>query len=96
MQVSNDLVLGRTYMDKITGFTGVATGFVTYITGCDQVLLVPSVGDDGKRREGEWWDIVRIEPVESVADILLRADPAAAAMPAGADQTPGETPDLRG
>ena len=27
--------LGATYRDEITGFEGIATGVVKYITGCD-------------------------------------------------------------
>ncbi len=31
---SKMIELGRTYKDRITGFKGVATGFVEYLTGC--------------------------------------------------------------
>jgi hypothetical protein len=53
--------LGRTYKDKITGFTGVATGYVHYISGCNQALLAPPVGADGKMPEGQWFDEQRLE-----------------------------------
>lgn len=52
-------LLGYTYRDKITGFEGVATGHVEYITGCDQLLLVPPVDADGKVREANWFDTQR-------------------------------------
>ena len=51
--------LGRTYKDKITGFTGVATGIVSYITGCDQVLLTPKA-KGGEHKSGQWADVNRL------------------------------------
>jgi hypothetical protein len=57
---TNNIKLGATYVDKITGFTGVAIGFVTYISGCNQVLIAPRVGDDGKLQEGRWFDEQRL------------------------------------
>ena len=47
--------------DRITGFKGVITGRIDYISGCSQYLLVPAVDKDGKKREGEWFDVQRIE-----------------------------------
>jgi hypothetical protein len=52
--------LGFTYVDQITGFTGVATGHVRYITGCNQVYLTPKVDADGKPRDGGWYDEQRL------------------------------------
>lgn len=54
-------LLGLTLRDKVTGFTGIATGHVTYITGCDQLLLVPPVDKDGKLQESQWFDTQRCE-----------------------------------
>ena len=78
MHIDNDLVMGRTYRDVITGFAGVAVGFAVYLTGCDSVLLVPPAEDDDlprfkgvKRREGEWFDIDRLGHLEGVPDIQL-------------------------
>jgi hypothetical protein len=53
--------LGHTFRDSITGFTGVATGQVKYITGCDQLLLVPPVDGEGKVRESQWFDVQRCQ-----------------------------------
>jgi hypothetical protein len=53
--------LGMTYKDKITGFTGVATGFVQYISGCNQALLAPRCGEDGSLRDSQWFDQQRLE-----------------------------------
>ena len=53
--------LGKTYKCKITGFSGVATGHVRYVTGCNQVLITPPVDNDGKLREAQWFDEQRLE-----------------------------------
>jgi hypothetical protein len=52
--------LGKKYKDKITGFGGVATGYVTYISGCNQVLLAPKIGKDGALKESCWIDEQRL------------------------------------
>lgn len=48
--------IGKTFSDKITGFKGVCTGRIEYITGCNQLLLSPKVGDDGAAKEASWFD----------------------------------------
>lgn len=53
-------MLGLTVKDRITGFTGVVTGYVEYLTGCNQCLLVPPM-HEGKRMEAEWFDVQRLE-----------------------------------
>lgn len=57
-------ILGGTYKDKITGFQGVATGYVEYLTGCSQALLIPTVDDKGQVRDGVWFDVQRLERLE--------------------------------
>lgn len=52
--------LGYTAEDKVTGFRGVVTGRVEYLTGCNQVLLMPKVDKDGKTMEGAWFDEQRV------------------------------------
>jgi hypothetical protein len=66
--------LGFTYVDRITGFTGVATGHVRYITGCNQVNLTPKVASDGKQRDPAWFDEQRLERVTSEEQIVLNND----------------------
>ena len=78
--------LGKKATDKITGFTGTITGYVTYITGCNQYLIVPGCkkGEEDKKPAGEWVDDSRvqiddkakrfaIERVESVGPDILPA-----------------------
>lgn len=56
--------LGSIMKDKVTGFEGmVATvGFDVY--GCVQAVVVPTkLSKEGKRQDGEWFDIKRLVPV---------------------------------
>ena len=69
------LVMGNTYKDKITGFEGVCTGIVTYITGCDQALLQPSLDDTGKPQKAVWYDDMRLED-SGAPTVVLFSEPA--------------------
>ncbi len=63
-------MLGARVRDKITGLTGVVTGHVRYITGCNQALVQPPVGEDGVMRESHWIDEQRLESTGDVAVVL--------------------------
>lgn len=64
-------ILGATYKDKITGFVGVATGRVEYISGCNQVLLAPKAGQDGSMKSSEWFDEQRLDEVDGAPRVVL-------------------------
>lgn len=55
-------LLGWKVKDKITGFSGVATGYITYITGCSQYGIVPE-SKDGKYPDVIYIDKQRLEVV---------------------------------
>lgn len=55
------ITLGKKYKDKVTGFQGVATGFVQYLTGCNQALIQPSCSSEGALRDSSWFDVQRLE-----------------------------------
>lgn len=57
--------IGQTVEDKITGFKGVVTGLVDYISGCSQALVMPRVGEDGKATSGQWFDLQRLTILEA-------------------------------
>ena len=63
--------LGKTVRDLITGFTGISTGRVIYITGCNRILVSPPVDNNGKIMEAEWVDEQRIEILEGNKIIVL-------------------------
>lgn len=69
--MSKAITLGATYRDKITGFQGVAVGFVTYISGCNQALLAPPVNQEGALRDSQWFDQQRLELVSGTQAVLL-------------------------
>jgi len=48
--------LGETLQCKVTEFTGIATAKVEYLNGCIQYCLVPKIGADNKRPNGEYID----------------------------------------
>jgi hypothetical protein len=54
------------YRDIITGFKGICTGKVVYITGCDQALISPEAKEDGTLPEAHWIDVQRLELVEGM------------------------------
>ena len=55
--------LGLKGTDRITGFTGTIVGFVEYLTGCNQYLIVPKCkkGDENTKPKGHWIDDNRID-----------------------------------
>lgn len=63
--------LGKTYKDKVTGFAGVCTGTAFYISGCHQALLMPKVKADGSATEGQWFDFQRLEHQSNVETMVL-------------------------
>ena len=58
----NQLKMGDKVRDTITGFKGKIVARCQYINGCDQCLVKPGVGDDGKMPAGEWIDDQQLEP----------------------------------
>ena len=69
--------LGKKYKDQITGFEGVAAGVCYYLSGCNQVLLVPPISADGNFRESQWFDVQRMKELEGEKIVLIN------------DETPG-------
>ena len=57
MIIETEVELGTEYEDVITGFRGIATSYVRYITGCDQVCLDPGMDKDGNRGKTYYVDV---------------------------------------
>lgn len=53
-------LLGYVMKDKVTGFSGVVSGVVYYLSGCTQALVVPPVALDGKLPDAQWFDVQRL------------------------------------
>ena len=54
--------LGNCVKDVITGFEGIATSRVEYLTGCEQIGVTPII-KDGKVQNTEYFDTSRLEYV---------------------------------
>lgn len=61
--------IGIKVKDKITGFSGIVTGLVQYITGCNQALVAPTC-EDNNFKQSQWIDEQRLEVVEGEPLIL--------------------------
>lgn len=59
--MNSNWMIGRTAKDKVSGFTGVVTGVVYYITGCNQALVFPKVKEPHEMPTGQWIDVQRLE-----------------------------------
>lgn len=70
MTAIRSIELGKTYRDVITKFSGVATGHVNYISGCNQVLLAPPVDNEGRLRDSQWFDEQRLEEQDATTIVL--------------------------
>lgn len=53
--------LGLEAKDKITGFKGIITSRVEFLTGCNRYCIQPQELKDGKRIESEYFDEAQIE-----------------------------------
>lgn len=73
MEVSHSMfkyALGIEMKDRVTGFTGIVTGRIDYITGCNQYTLQPRVKDNGDHVEAKWFDEHRLEQVGTEQVVL--------------------------
>lgn len=66
--MKDQIVLGAPVRDVISGFAGIVTGDCTYLTGCRQMLVAPTVDANGAARDAHWFDFQRLERV--VGDVV--------------------------
>lgn len=59
--------IGDRVKDKISGFQGIVTGIVDYISGCKQALVAPPVDKEKKLVESQWFDVQRLEVIKENA-----------------------------
>lgn len=55
-----NIVLGDTYTDSITGYTGVATAHCVYLSGDPRVEITALVTGQNPDPDGKWFDQARI------------------------------------
>ena len=57
--------LGQRVKDIVSEAVGIATARVTYLNGCEQLLISPKVDDKGTIPKGVWIDEVQLEVVDN-------------------------------
>lgn len=64
---------GVTVRDKVTGYTGVVTGFMEYMTGSIMWGLTPKCGEGSTNAQpkGEWIDESYLEEAEGAEPLEL-------------------------
>lgn len=62
--------LGSQAQDIISGFKGTVTGYVRYISGCNQYLVSGRVGKDGALKESHWFDEQRVKVIKGQKIVL--------------------------
>ena len=63
----NDLeLLGLKVRDRVTGFVGVVASVSYDLYGCVQAVVSPLIDDKGKLEDGRWFDVSRLEVLDSV------------------------------
>ncbi len=65
---------GKWAKDTVTGFSGVITGYATYLTGCGQYSILPGYEGKGSYPTACWIDETRIEIDESVKRIVIEGE----------------------
>jgi hypothetical protein len=80
-------LLGLEAKDRVTGFNGVIASVTFDLYGCVQAIVTPPVDKDGKTREGNWFDIKRLETGRRVM-----AAPQFELMEKSQEPGPGERP----
>lgn len=58
---------GDEVTEKVTGFTGIITGSVHYLTGCNQYLIVSKSKDSTTEGVGVWFDEGRLTLIKEQA-----------------------------
>lgn len=83
--MAENVVLGSTVRDKITKFTGIATGRTTFLYGCVRIIVTPtSIKDkDSKPNEGAWFDEAQLDVIKGPDKNLIDNPKQVTEKPAG-------------
>lgn len=60
-----EIRLGSTARDKISGFKGTVIAITNWLNGCQRITIAPQELKDGKRIESDTFDVQQIELVEA-------------------------------
>lgn len=82
-------MLGKTVRDKVTKFEGVVSSVSFDLYGCVQCVVMPDVDENGKPKNGQWFDEKRLEVINHTR---VMEPPAFMVMPARSEHGPAEKP----
>lgn len=66
-------LLGLRVRDCVTGFEGTVSSVNFDLYGCIQACVVPPIGNDGKKGDGHWFDVSRLD-VKDPTPVMSRPD----------------------
>ena len=66
-------LLGVRVEDRVTGFKGVVASVSFDLYGCIQAVVNPGIGEDGKPRDSQWFDVGRLRVVDATP-VMERPD----------------------
>ncbi len=75
--------LGSKVRDTISGFEGIATGYLTWMYGCNRVCIEPQALHEGKPIDHLWFDEQRVELIEEKAPTVAEGSTATKGGPPG-------------
>ena len=78
---NNEVELGREVESLVTGFRGILMGYVVYLSGCNQCLVMPKVSESGDNRESIWIDIQCLKYVGTEKIIIDNGNTPGASIP---------------
>lgn len=55
------VTLGSSYVDRVTGFSGIATARTEYLTGRSRTELSPKIRSNGALPRPEWFEDERLD-----------------------------------
>lgn len=64
-QLKDMHLLGLKVRDRVTGFEGVVASVCYDLYGCIQAVVSPAV-KDGELKDGRWFDVKRLEVLDTV------------------------------
>lgn len=70
ISMSNNLKLGQTVKDQVTGFQGILTGLAVHLTGEHRGLVASSAIRDGFMPAARWFDVRRLQIVKAECLVL--------------------------
>lgn len=86
------IVLGAKVKDRISGFEGIASAKVEYLTGCTQIGVMPvGLTAEGKTKEWQYFDWQRLEIVDEATGFVAIGTTVASKAATGFGELPTVT-----